>query len=93
MGKGLPHTTQRGFKMSGSTERRLHVLGGQLAGAAEPSGQQLARDGTKGNEAVVDLCAEDSYAVSLPEKLSPDGDWQVYRQANAPLPSCSPGSM
>jgi hypothetical protein len=57
--------------------RRLQVLGGQLAaGIADDVRQELSR-----SDAAAGHPGEDGYAVALPEKLTADGPWNVYRSA------------
>ena len=72
--------------MATPAERRLEVLASQIAGEEQAGDQQqqLAREETRattGNEAHVEAMGEDAfaYAVPLPEKLTPDGRWEVYR--------------
>lgn len=69
-------------------QRRMDVLANQLAGqisadlVAEQA-QQLGMSPTSGQTAetrMLQLMEEGpEYAVPLPEKLQPDGSWQVYR--------------
>lgn len=69
-------------------ERRLAVLASQLAAPAVEGVAQLARAHTNGGEpadaAAAALMAEDAYSVGLPEKLSSEGPWDVYRRVQGP---------
>lgn len=70
------HTSEskRAIMADDSARQRLQVLAGQL--------DVLSRAECKGSsEPAEDLVAsEDAYAVALPEKLTPEGEWTVYRQ-------------
>lgn len=72
------------------TQRRLDVLANQLAGQISvdllaEQGQQIHRAPTSGQstDARMQQLMEEGpeYAVTLPEKLQPEGSWQVYRCA------------
>jgi hypothetical protein len=73
-----------------SASHRLSVLQGQLAPTNAAEGQQLSlspTEGRTGNQDVADRMEElmqqtEPYAVPLPEKLQPDGPWNVYRYVN-----------
>lgn len=66
-----------------ATGRRLQVLSQQLGPSPEHGDQpQLERVHTSGNEPSAEfnqLGADEPYAISLPEKLTPEGPWHVYR--------------
>jgi hypothetical protein len=56
--------------------RRLQVLGGQLATSiAGDVRHELGRSEAAAHQEL----GECGYAVALPEKLTPDGPWNVYR--------------
>nr|QIQ49563.1 long-chain acyl-CoA synthetase 5 [Chromochloris zofingiensis] len=71
-----------------ATGRRLQVLSQQLGPSPEHGDQpQLERVHTSGNEPSAEfnqLGADEPYAISLPEKLTPEGPWHVYRSAFSP---------
>ncbi len=65
-------------------QRRLQVLEGQLSqlSSSNEDAQQLAMQHTKAAEPPVTaevLADEGAYAIPLPEHLTPEGSWQVYR--------------
>ena len=64
-----------------AAERRVEVLAGQIAAVEQTT--MLSREETRGtsSEAHLEAMGEDAfaYAVPLPEKLTADGRWEVYR--------------
>ncbi|WIA09659.1 hypothetical protein OEZ85_009046 [Tetradesmus obliquus] len=74
-----------------SASHRLSVLQGQLAPTNAAEAQQLFLSptaGRQGDQDVADRMEElmqqtEPYAVPLPEKLQPDGPWNVYRAAHS----------
>jgi hypothetical protein len=75
-----------------AAERRLGMLADHIAAAtvnAIPDAAQLAANPTS---AALGPLLEDpeAFAIPLPEHLTPDGPWHVYRSVHAPCvrPSC-----
>ena len=62
-------------------ERRLQVLAGQLATNVD-SVDVLSRSATSAADVSVlsdPHSSEEPYAIALPEHLTPEGPWHVYR--------------